>query len=74
MTRSEVARVQSYLRKTFGNNGIEIDMPEKTGQPVEVRVDSEFIGVLHRDDEEGEVSYSMMMSILEEDLPPDLSR
>ena len=29
MTRSEVARVQSYLRKTFGNNGIEIDMPEK---------------------------------------------
>tara|TARA_A100001037_G_scaffold265351_1_gene256775 strand:- start:743 stop:892 length:150 start_codon:yes stop_codon:yes gene_type:complete len=49
-------------------------MPEKTGQPVEVRVDSEFIGVLYRDDEEGEVSYSMMMSILEEDLPPDLSR
>jgi len=41
---------------------------------VEVRVDSEFIGVLHRDDDEGEVSYSMMMSILEEDLPPDLSR
>jgi len=74
MNRNEVARVQSYLRRTFGNNGIEIDMPEKPGQPVEVRVGSEFIGVLHRDDEEGEISYSMMMSILEEDLPPDIPR
>ena len=37
MTRNEIARVQSYLRKIFANNGIEIDMPEKIGQPVEVR-------------------------------------
>ena len=74
MNRNEVARVQSYLRRTFGNNGIEIDMPEKPGQPVEVRVGSEFIGVLYRDDEEGEISYSMMMSILEEDLPPEVPR
>ena len=74
MNRNEVARVQSYLRRTFGNNGIEIDMPEKPGQPVEIRVGSEFIGVLYRDDEEGEISYSMMMSILEEDLPPDIPR
>jgi len=49
-------------------------MPEKPGQPVEVRVGPEFIGVLHRDDDEGEVSYSMMMSILEEDLPQDVPR
>jgi hypothetical protein len=27
-------------------------------------------GVLYRDDEEGEVSYSLNISILEEDLPP----
>ena len=74
MNRHEVARVQSYLRRTFGNNGIEIDMPEKPGQPVEVRVGPEFIGVLHRDDDEGEVSYSMMMSILQEDLPQDVPR
>ena len=74
MTQNDVARVQSYLRKTFGNNGIEIDIPEKPGQPVEVRVGREFIGVLHRDEDEGEVSYSLMMSILEEDLPPDTSR
>ncbi|MEE2654194.1 MAG: DUF3126 family protein [Pseudomonadota bacterium] len=74
MNRNEVARVQSYLRRTFGNNGIEIDMPEKPGQPVEIRVGSEFIGVLYRDDEEGEISYSMMMSILEEDLPPEVPR
>ena len=74
MTRNEIARVQSYLRRIFANNGIEIDMPEKIGQPVEVRVGSEHIGVLHRDDDEGEVSYFFEMPILEEDLPPDISR
>ena len=49
-------------------------MPEKIGQPVEVRVGPEHIGVLHRDDDEGEVSYFFEMPILEEDLPPDISR
>ena len=33
-------------------------------------IGDEFIGVLHRDEDEGEVSYSVNMTILEEDLPP----
>jgi len=37
-----------------------------------VQIGEEFVGVLHRDDDEGEVSYSLLMSILEEDLPSDL--
>lgn len=70
MTPSEIARVQSYLRKTFSNNLIAIKPPPKPTAPIEVFVGDEFIGVLHRDDDEGEISYSLMMSILEEDLPP----
>ena len=70
MTPNEVARVQDYLRRTFNNDRIMIVRPKKEGQPVEVRLGEEFIGVLHRDDEEGEVSYAFHMTVLEEDLPP----
>jgi hypothetical protein len=33
-------------------------------------VEGEVIGTVHRDDEEGEVSYSVTLTVLEEDLPP----
>ncbi|PKU23628.1 DUF3126 family protein [Telmatospirillum siberiense] len=69
MNPSEIARVEAYLNATFGNSTIRIVPPKKRGGPIEVSVGGEFIGVLHRDDDEGEVSYSLMMTILEEDLP-----
>jgi Protein of unknown function (DUF3126) len=69
MTPNEIARVQGYLRLLFGTDRIAIDPPAKRGQPVEVRVGDEFIGVLHRDEDEGEVSYAFHMTILEADLP-----
>ena len=70
MTPNEIVRVQDYLRHKFGNDRIAIDQPKKPGAPIEVRIGDEFIGVLYRDEEEGEVSYSLTMSILEEDLRP----
>jgi hypothetical protein len=69
MTPNEIARVQDYLRRTLANERISITPPAKRGAPVEVRLGDEFIAVLHRDDEEGEVSYTLVMTILEEDLP-----
>ena len=72
MTPVEIAKVQVYLRKAFSNNLIKVIPPQKSSGPVEVQIGEEFIGVLHRDDDEGEVSYSLLMSILEEDLPSDL--
>ncbi|HEX7006814.1 MAG TPA: DUF3126 family protein [Alphaproteobacteria bacterium] len=69
MTPNEIARVQDYLRKTFGNDNIVVDPPRKRGAPTEVRIGDEFIGVLDRDDEDGGVSYSLSIAILEEDLP-----
>lgn len=69
MSPSEIARVEAYLGTTFGNDRIRIAPPKKRGAPIEVSINGEFIGVLHRDEDEGEVSYSLMMTILEEDLP-----
>ena len=69
MTANEIARVQSYLRHIFGNDRIAISPPIRPGTPVEVSIAGEFIGVLHRDDDEGEISFALNISILEEDLP-----
>jgi hypothetical protein len=69
MTPNEIARVQDYLRRLFDNDRIAIDPPARRNQPVEVRIGDEFIGTLHRDDDEGEISYALQISLLEEDLP-----
>lgn len=73
MTLNEITRVQEYLRLTFSNNRIKILQPKKPDAPIEVHLGDEFIGVLYRDEEEGEVSYTLNISILEEDLPPAAS-
>jgi len=65
----EIARVQEYLRKSLSNNRITIPPPSKPDAPVEVYIGDEFVGVLYKDEEEGETSYSLMMTILEIDLP-----
>jgi hypothetical protein len=70
MTPNEIIRIQAYLRKVFANNRIAVEQPAKRGGPIEVLIGEEFIGTLHRDEEEGEVSYALTITILQEDLPP----
>ena len=70
MTPTEITRVETYLRRVLGNSRIEIPVPKRKGASVEVTIDKEFLGTVHRDDEDGEVSYALHITILEEDLPP----
>ncbi len=70
MTKSDMERVQAYLRRILGSDRIQIVPPAKPGLSVEVAVNEEVIGTLHKDTDEGETSYSVMLTILEEDLPP----
>ncbi|MBL4613901.1 MAG: DUF3126 family protein [Magnetovibrio sp.] len=70
MRTTEISRVQEYLRKAFGKDRIAVPPPMSADAPVEVYIGSEFVSVLHRDEDEGEVSYSFVMSILDMDLPP----
>jgi hypothetical protein len=69
MQPSDIARVQAYLRKTLGSDRIYLDPPKTRSGSVEVRAGDEFIGTVHRDVEDGEISYSLHITILEEDLP-----
>jgi len=67
----EIARLQQYLRETFANNQFKVQARTKTGDSVEVYLGDEFIGVIYKDEDEGETSYAFHMSILEMDLPRD---
>jgi hypothetical protein len=69
MQASDIARVQAYLRQTLGTDRINIEAPKNRGGSIEVRAGREFLGTLHRDEEDGEVSFSLHITILEEDLP-----
>ena len=66
MNRSELLRVEKYLRGKFANNAI--SLKEQKDGSCEVLIGDEFIGVLFRDEEDGELSYAFHMAILEMDL------
>lgn len=65
----EVSRIQKYMQDTFKNKGFALKMREKATDSVEVLLDGEFIGVIYKDDEDGDVSYNFSMAILDFDLP-----
>ena len=69
MDEIEMARVQKYLREKFSNDQITLRDRTQSDGSVEVNIGDEFIGVLYRDVEDGDVSYDFNMAILEFDLP-----
>jgi hypothetical protein len=70
MTPTDIARVQTYLRRLFGSERVKLVPPARKGMSVELAVEDEVIGTVHRDEDEGEVSYAVHITVLEEDLPP----
>ena len=68
MNPTEMNRIQTYLRKTFNNEAVEVRARPKKKDSAEVYIGDEFVGVLYRDDEDGELSYQFQMAILELDL------
>lgn len=68
MNASNTAKVQRYLRQRFGNHKLSIARREAKEDSAELMLEDEFIGVIFRDDEDGETCYHVQISILEEDL------
>jgi hypothetical protein len=69
MTPPEIERLQTYLRKLFGSDRIKIVPPPRHGLSIELAVNDETIGTVHKDIDDGETSYSIHLTVLEEDLP-----
>ena len=68
MDKAELLRVQTYLRKLFGNTAIKVVARPKKNDSAEVMIGDEFVGILSLDIEDGDRSYAFAMSILDLDL------
>jgi hypothetical protein len=66
--KTELAKVERYMRKTFANHSIRIVARPKKDDSAEVYLGEEFVGVLFLDDEEGDRSFNFTMAILDTDL------
>ncbi len=68
-SKPEVACLQKYLQDKFGNKKISLVERKEAKDSLEVTLEGEFIGIVYKDEDEGEVSYDFNMAILAMDLP-----
>jgi hypothetical protein len=65
----EISKLESYLKRLFDNQTISVRPRPRKDDSAEVYVGEEFIGLMHRDDEEeDDLSYNFTMAILDIDL------
>ncbi|MBU6475717.1 MAG: DUF3126 family protein [Alphaproteobacteria bacterium] len=70
-SKPEADRLQKYLQDKFSNPKIALVARKEAKDSAEVTLGGEFIGVVYKDEDEGEVSYDFNMAILAMDLPAD---
>ena len=68
MNRDEITRLENYLRKLFDLQSMEVRQRPNKDDSAEVYIGDEFIGILFRDDDDGDLSYQFQMAILDFDL------
>jgi hypothetical protein len=68
VTREEILKLERYLKKMFRLPELQVRQRPQKQDSAEVFLGEEFIGVLFRDDEDGETSYNFQMAILDYDL------
>ena len=68
LTPDELKRVEAYLRKTFGAPKINVKGRQKAADAAEVLIGDEFLGVISKDTEDGDLCFQFSMTILDIDL------
>ena len=68
MKPEELAKLTKFLRAKFEMPSISVKKRPQKNDSAEVYIGEEFIGVIFRDEEDGELSYNFSMAILEFDL------
>ncbi len=68
MTPEEMLKIQKYLCKLFDNQKITVKKGDGKDAPAEAYVGKEFVGVIYKDEDDGDISYDWNMSILCDDL------
>ena len=68
MEKPDIQRVEKYLRQLFKNADIKVTPRARKKDSAEVMIGDEFIGLIHEDKEDGDLSYNFTMAILDTDL------
>ena len=68
MDRQEILKLEAYFRKRFNMPSMQVRQRPQKNDSAEVYIEDEFIGVIYRDDEDGDLSYNFTMAILDIDL------
>ncbi|MCP5082395.1 MAG: DUF3126 family protein [Alphaproteobacteria bacterium] len=64
----EIAKLENYLRSKFQLPTIQIKRRPQKDDSAEVFIGDEFIGLMYRDDDDDDLSWSFQMAILEFDI------
>jgi hypothetical protein len=63
----ELKKLDAYFKRTLNPN-ITVKARPRKNDSAEVYIGEEFLGVIYRDDEDGDLSYNFSMAILDVDL------
>ena len=68
MNPEEIQKLTRFLRTKFELSRIDVRRRPQKADSAEVYIGDEFIGVIFKDEEDGELSYNFSMAILDFDL------
>lgn len=64
----EIRKLDAYFKRTFNNPSLEVKARPRKDDSCELYVGDEFLGIIFKDEDEGELSYNFSMAILDVDL------
>ncbi|WP_048648782.1 DUF3126 family protein [Nitratireductor soli] len=68
MNPDEIRKLEAYFKRTFNNQTLSVKARPRKEDSCELYVGDEFLGLIFKDEEEGELSYNFSMAILDIDL------
>ena len=68
MDRKEILKLEAFFRRRFNMPTMEVRQRPAKNDSAELYIGDEFVGVIYRDDEDGDLSYNFTMAILDIDL------
>ena len=68
MKPEEIKKLDAYFKRTFNNPNLQVKARPRKNNSAELYLNDEFLGLIYKDEDEGELSYNFSMAILDVDL------
>ena len=68
MKPEEIKKLDAYFKRIFANPMLQVKARPRKDDSCELYLEDEFLGIIYRDDDDGDMSYNFSMAILDIDL------